>query len=406
MSMRLLAVSLLTLSLAACADIDKSLYDLSNTVAPQDRVTGQRSLSLSGRASQIENSNQQTRALLQKNYVQAGKPINEQVDAAQYARLQRIFSRIHTVSHLADEQWTAYLLPDKEWNAFTAGGTEIFVYKGLMDEVKSDDELAAVIGHEIAHVTANHIYEQQAYTLASMLQGSDSAKRDTFQAAYSVVNENEADQVGILYSALAGYDPAAAARVWQRMYNDKGDYSLSANTHPLNSQRYQNAQQLAAQYRQYYMPGRINPDHAAILASFSGGGFGSQMKPGEGAGLLAVLETAADTYGKRNAAKAEEAAQAQNRAAAQIVMNSLVISRRGLDPQTNTLHIEFGYKGAQAMTNVNMAAKAGTEVVTYTLPGVLRPGATATAQFPFKSARLSNANINNVQIGVVHAQPR
>ena len=82
------------------------------------------------------------------------------------------------------------------------GGTYIFVNKGFMDDVKDDDELAAVVGHEIAHVTANHLGEQSSYTMAAMLRGSKGVKKESFQAAFTFKSEEEADEVGTLYATL------------------------------------------------------------------------------------------------------------------------------------------------------------------------------------------------------------
>lgn len=401
----LLFAVLAVFALSGCADLDKSLYGISNSVTAKDRVTGARSLNLSDRNSQIASSNGQTDAMLKKNYIDAGKPINAQVDAAAYARLQRVFARVHGVSHMANEKWTAYLLPDNQWNAFTAGGSEIFVYKGLMDGVRSDDELAAVIGHEIGHVAANHIYERQAFTLASKLGGSDAAGRQSFQAAFTIKDEQEADRLGVLYAALAGYDPYAASRLWKRMYDNSGDFSLAVIDHPINSQRAVTSQQYADQYKQYYTNGRVNPDAANILGQM-GAGIISEgaVKPGEGAGLLSVLETAADVYGKKTAAKQEEKNQTQTRMLIRTVDNNIQITNRGLDA-TNTLFIKFTYVGKVQVSNLNIAAQVGNETVVYTVPqAVVMPNGTGIASFKFKNTQLSKVDINKIPVAVVHVE--
>ena len=177
----LLTAGLCLFLLAGCSSIDKALYDLTNSVTSVDRVTGEREVNLYSRASQIQKSDQQTEQLIAQTYTNQGKPINEQLDMDGYKRVQEIFRKIHLVSHMRDEDWQVVLIPEDSFNAFVTGGTYVIVHKGLIDELKSDDELAYVIGHEIAHVAANHVYESQTYNIGAMLAGSKSAKRSSFE---------------------------------------------------------------------------------------------------------------------------------------------------------------------------------------------------------------------------------
>lgn len=397
--MRILSL-LLVLALAACADIDKSLYSVSEAVAPKDRVTGQRSLSLADRASQIQQSNQAGAQLLQQ-YAQAGKPVNERADAQQYARLQRVFQRVHGVSHLADEPWTAVLLPDDEWNAFTNGGTYIFVYEKLMKDLASDDELAAVVGHEIGHVTANHVYESQSYAMASSLAGSKGAKKASFQQAFTLTQEEEADRLGVLYAALAGYDPYAAARVWKKVYDQHGDM---LSNHPTNSNRVAATQSFAQEFSTYYAAGRVNPQHAAILASFATQGDSIvQAKPGEGGGLAAVLETGLDAFSKRSQAKAEQQNQSAILQFTQYVGQSIiVIGRQASD--AHTLQVELGYKGAYPVKGLNLVAQLGQEQATAHATSVIPPSSRFTVAFSFPASDLGRADLKAIPLSVVYAE--
>lgn len=388
------------LFLAGCADVDRGLYNLSDAVAPVDRVTGQRSLSLAGRAQQIENSNAMGDETI-RQYKAAGKPVDAAVDAAQYARLQRVFQRVHAVSHLADEKWTAYLLPDDRWNAYTNGGTYIFVYEGLMKDLASDDELAAVIGHEIGHVSANHVYEQQAYVTAASLRGSKGAAKPAFQTAFTVTQEEEADQLGVLYAALAGYNPYAASRVWQKVYQKQGDM---LSNHPANSDRFAATQKLAQDYSKYFQPGKINPQHVEILQSMANGGFGAQqVKPGEGGGLAAVLETAASVYGTRAQVKAEQQQQRATAAFTQYVgANVQLLSKRITD--AHTLEAGLFYKGQYPVRNLNVMAVAGQERVSAHSDAVLPPMSQVTLRFVFAGTDLTRVNINTLPLAVVNAE--
>lgn len=400
---RLLSVAVL-LSLTACADIDKALYDVSEAVAPQDRVTGQRTLNLASRESQIARSNEQGQQLIAQNYTSKGKPINEKVSAADYARLKTIFARVHKVSHLADESWTVILLPDNEFNAFVMGGTQMFFFKGALDQTTGDDEVAAIIGHEIAHVAANHVYEQQSYTMAARLQGSKSAARSSFQSAFTYKNEEEADAIGVLYATLAGYDPYAASRLWGRMYESKGDFSAMLVDHPINSTRAATSRALADRYKQYYMAGRVNPDHAAILRREFGGAQDASLQAGQGAGLMAVLGTAVGTLANKEAVKAQEAAQNQNlQFLAYVNQNMSVkgIERTG----ANTMRAQLGYNGQYALRNVTVVAGVGKETATAHNPATVRPGGTITGDFTFKTALPDTISSQNLKLMIGHAEP-
>jgi len=387
--------------LAGCADVDRQLYNLSNAVAPVDRVTGQRSLNFSSREEQIARGNAETQKIL-AHY----KQINEQVDAAQYRRVQNVFARVHGVSHLKNEQWKAYLLPDPAFNAFTVGGTDIFIFKGLMDAVQNDDELAAVIGHEIAHVTANHIGEQQAYTMAAKLKGNSGAGKQSFQAAFTLKNEEEADEIGGLYATLAGYDPYAAARLWKRMYDESGDFSAMIIDHPINSARAKRNEELAGIYVQYYMKGKQNPAAAQILREnpVFGSGERQEKAAGEGGGLMAVLETVGDTMNKRASAKAEQQKQLANQQFLAYVNQSLRLRGREVGAE-NTLRVALDYVGTVPVANLNLMAKLGNETATDHADGfVLQPGASIVATFKFKSADLRTVNLAAIPLGAVHAE--
>lgn len=131
--------------------IDKGLYQVADAVSEEDRVTGQRSLSFAGRTEQIAQGNRYVEQILAKEKKE-GRKVDAALDKRQYYRLVRVFDRIHTSSHLRNERWRPVLIDRNSFNAFTTGGTYIVVHSELMKQLKSDDELAAVLGHEIATV--------------------------------------------------------------------------------------------------------------------------------------------------------------------------------------------------------------------------------------------------------------
>ena len=249
-------VSLMMLSGCAALDkLDRGLYSGVQAVTEEDLITGERAIGFSSRQQQIKKGN----ATMEK-IVSEYSHLNEQVDRRMYLRLTRIFDKVHVVSHYAHEHWEVLLLPDDNFNAFVTGGTYVAVNKGLMDKVQDDAAVAAVIGHEIGHVVANHAFEQQS-TLISLAAGNKTGAG--FDFAYGALQEEEADQIGAVYAALAGYNPRAVAKIWGE-FAKHGDNWSYFRTHPANSDRAQANRILGEKATQYYVPGMINPDHITL----------------------------------------------------------------------------------------------------------------------------------------------
>lgn len=236
--------------------IDRGLYDGHRSVTEEDMITGQRTASFHSRTEQIAKGNAAMRRTLRKY-----DRLNQKVDRGSYNRLLNIFNRVHAVSHFAHESWNAFLLPEDGFNAFVTGGTQVAVFRGLMDEVRDDAAVAAVIGHEIGHVAANHIFEEQRLmiTLAEIALKGKHARGSSF--AYSVLNENEADKIGVVYAALAGYDPYAISSLWGDIARKHRDDWSWFRTHPAGSDRARTTRAMAERAEQYYFSGAKNPNH-------------------------------------------------------------------------------------------------------------------------------------------------
>ena len=159
-------------------------------------------------------------------------------DAGANARVQNIGKRIADAvgSNLPGAQWEFVVFDAPETiNAYALPGGKVAVYTGLLKLATSDDELAFVMGHEIAHVTSRHGAERM--NEAALVQGvgaivdatsKNSQYRDLYLQVYggganvmmlkfSRSNESEADFVGLRYAAKAGYDPRAAIAFWKKM---------------------------------------------------------------------------------------------------------------------------------------------------------------------------------------------
>lgn len=235
----------------ALAKLDKGLYGAHQSATEEDLITGKRVIGSASREEQISEGN----ASMEKA-VSDYSAFNEDVDRRAYARLKKIFDRVHAVSHYANEEWEVLLLPDDNFNAFVTGGTYVAVFKGLMDQVPDDAAVAAVLGHEIGHVTANHVFERES-SLFNLLDGQTG-----LDFAYGALQEEEADKIGAVYAALAGYDPRSISKVWAA-FAGSNQWSWF-RTHPASDDRARATRILGERASEYYIPGAINPDHGQL----------------------------------------------------------------------------------------------------------------------------------------------
>lgn len=182
----------------------------------------------------------------------------------QAQRLRYIAQRIIPFSYEWNERargwkWEINLLGSPELNAFCMPGGKIAFYYGILEKLKlEDDEVAAIMGHEVAHALREHARERvgkSAFTnlgveAVSALFGLGNVGRtltglggQLLNLRFSREDESEADLVGIELSARAGYDPSAAVRLWEKMMAaNKGAPPQWLSTHPANATRIQNIQ--------------------------------------------------------------------------------------------------------------------------------------------------------------------
>lgn len=162
-------------------------------------------------------------------------------DPAANRRLQQVGQRIAAVSGATDAQWEFVVFESEEKNAWVLPGGKVGFYKGLMDFVDNDDQVAAVLGHEVGHVTRRHaalragrmttaglVQQLGGAILSSQVNLSNEQLNLAMAAAgaglqigvvlpFSRENEMEADRVGVDYMHAAGYDVRAAIRLWEKM---------------------------------------------------------------------------------------------------------------------------------------------------------------------------------------------
>ncbi len=190
-------------------------------------------------------------------------------DPAVNAMVQRVGRRIAAVAELPGANWEFVVFDSKEANAFCLPGGKVGIYTGILPITKDEAGLATVIGHEIAHAVARHGAERVSEgillqtgggLLGASLSSADPRTQVLVMTAYGVGSklgrelphsrgqESEADHIGVIYMARAGYDPEAAVGFWQRFAAHSRSQGGSGTpvflrTHPLDTVRIQQIQQ-------------------------------------------------------------------------------------------------------------------------------------------------------------------
>lgn len=199
-----------------------------------------------------------------KQYAQlmaeASKADKLNVDTAQYQRVKIIADKLikQTTAFRPDAmgwKWEVNILSSGEVNAWCMPGGKIAVYTGLIEKLKiTDDELAAVMGHEIAHALREHSRERASEqviadlgisilsTVAGLGQLGQKGMEYAYQGLLGLPNsrehETEADRIGVELAARAGYDPRAAINLWQKMGQIGGkEQPKFMSTHPPRADR-------------------------------------------------------------------------------------------------------------------------------------------------------------------------
>ncbi|MDH4106120.1 MAG: M48 family metallopeptidase [Gammaproteobacteria bacterium] len=183
-------------------------------------------------------------------------------------------------------QWSVQVIDEpKTVNAWCMAGGRMAIYTGLILKVDpTDDELAQVMGHEIAHALANHTAERMSTAMAANagiiaagLMSDKPGQAMALAAAAATVavklpnsraSENEADQIGIELAAKAGYDPRAAATLWQKMGKVGGGAPPEfLSTHPSDTTRQERLGALAPKMMQYYQPQGSHPTYPVRMGA-------------------------------------------------------------------------------------------------------------------------------------------
>lgn len=241
---------------------------------------------VTGRKHSLLVSDAQVLSLSKEEYSKYMKSAKLSSNAANTAMVQRVGRRLASAveaylrnNGAADEiknfSWEFNLVADKNVNAFCMPGGKIVVYEGLLPVTQDEASLAIVLGHEIAHAVAKHSAEQmskkirQSYgtQIGSQILGAIAGQsvgdlagavaQQGFSFAnlrYSRDNETEADHIGLIFAAMAGYNPQVAVPFWKRMAALSGNSNQSDmfSDHPSDAKRIAAIQQWMPTAMKYY----------------------------------------------------------------------------------------------------------------------------------------------------------
>ncbi len=190
--------------------------------------------------------------------------------------VETYMSQNNLSSELAGFQWEFNLVEDNTPNAWCMPGGKVVVYTGILPLTMNETGLAVVMGHEIAHAIAKHGNERMSQGLVQQMGGvaldvalanKPAQTRSLFLSSYNVgsglgllkysrTQESEADKLGLIFMAMAGYDPQQAIPFWERMAAKSGGQAPPEflSTHPSDETRVNDLRRQMPEAMKYYRP--------------------------------------------------------------------------------------------------------------------------------------------------------
>jgi predicted Zn-dependent protease len=277
----LLLIAAVTLTIVGCSKVP---------------LTGRQQFSLIPESTLAQMSDSEYDAFLSKNKVIASgtdaqmvKTVGQRISQS----VQTYLAQNKAADRVKGFKWEFNLVESKEQNAWCMPGGKVAVYTGLLPVTKDETGLAIVMGHEIAHAVAQHGNERMtqgllqqlgAIGLAVALQSKPAQTQEMFMQAYGIGSqvavllpfsrkqESEADQLGLIFAAMAGYDPNQAIPFWERMAKIGGAAPPELlSTHPSNSTRIADLKKYMPQALKYYKKGSYTPSTTPTGGNTSGG---------------------------------------------------------------------------------------------------------------------------------------
>ena len=255
---------------------------------------------ITGRTQSLMVEDGQVLSLATQQYQEFMKTAKLSTDATKTAMVKRVGQNLANAvtnymtanglaSEIANFNWTFNLVQDKQVNAWCMPGGLIVVYEGILPVTQDEASLAIVLGHEIAHAVARHSAEQMSTqmkqqqglqvgaavagmlgmgTNTTSLVGAIVANGFNFKnLSYSRSHESEADHMGLIFAALAGYDPQTAITFWQRMAAQSTNKpSEFLSDHPSDETRIRQIQGWMPEALKYYKKGGVTTTSASSAA--------------------------------------------------------------------------------------------------------------------------------------------
>ncbi len=241
-------------------------------------ITGRKQLNIIPASQMLSMSFQQYDQFLKEHKVIKGSPAAKMVERVGHKiqkAVEQYFAQKGMSNRLSGYQWEFNLVEDPQVNAWCMPGGKVVVYTGILPITKDEVGLAVVLGHEIAHAVAEHGNERMSQglmvqlgglALSKALEEKPEATRNLFMAAfgvgaqvgvllpYSRLQESEADHLGLIFMAMAGYNPEKAIEFWERMKNMSGGGKPPEflSTHPSDETRIKNLKKLLPEALKYY----------------------------------------------------------------------------------------------------------------------------------------------------------
>jgi len=243
-------------------------------------LTGRKQLKLVPESMLISSSTPQYRQMVSSSPGTANPSQVEQVNrvGVRIAAAVEKYLRSHKqADRLAGVKWEFNVINSPEVNAFCLPGGKVAFYSGIFPLTQTDEGIATVMGHEIAHAIARHGNERVSQGLAIqtglttlevalaqkpretndlILQAVGLGTQVGIQLPYSRLHETEADKLGLVFMAMAGYDPATSIDFWKRMTAQGGAKPPELlSTHPADATRIKDLQNYLPKAKRYYRPG-------------------------------------------------------------------------------------------------------------------------------------------------------